>query len=43
LWAKSERQTDNKISYQCGTLIRNSIMSVAHTDNRISYLCSPHW
>jgi len=34
LWAKSERRTDNKISYQCGTLIRNSIIRVAHTDNR---------
>ena len=34
LWAKSKRRTDNKISYQCGTLKRNSIISVALTDNR---------
>jgi len=34
LWAKSKRWTDNKISYQCGTLIRNSVISVANTDNR---------
>jgi len=30
----SVAHTDNKISYQCSTLIRNSIVSVAHTDNR---------
>jgi len=36
---KSERRTDNKISYQCGTLIRISIISVAHTDNRFYAAC----